>query len=91
VAQVHWRDLQKGDIIKVVQGTGSYYISKKDEQEEKLYMGVLGKTVVCEVQHKGLLCYNKYGYAFVRMVDEGFDEVLGLYRKPHKIMRLKCQ
>ena len=76
-----WRSLSAGDTFKVVQGTGPYYVCKRDSEEgtvgEKIYMGARG-------------VYNRKngGYDFVYMgEDQKASSGIKIIRKAHRIVR----
>ena len=91
-----WRALEKGDWLRVVQGTGPYYICSRDSEEgqrgEKIYMGARGVYRVVEVKPTGILVYGigkkNSGYDFVYMGDEEtICGSTGIVRKAHRIVR----
>ena len=95
----NWKELESGQQIKIIQGTGPYYIcsSASDEYDagEKIYMGCKGKYEVREVRGNGLLCCgmgkNNTGIDFVYMGEKEFSQSTGIIKAPHRIVRLKTR
>jgi|TARA_R100001163_G_scaffold62826_1_gene54011 hypothetical protein len=93
----NWKELEKGQHIKIIQGTGPYYICSSDSDDhntgEKIYMGCKGKYVVREVTGNGLLCYgigkNNTGIDFVYMGNKELSQSTGIIKAPHRIVILK--
>ena len=94
-----WKELESGQQIKIIQGTGPYYIcsSASDEYDagEKIYMGCKGKYEVREVRGNGLLCCgigkNNTGIDFVYMGNKELSQSTGIIKAPHRIVRLKAR
>tara|TARA_R110002012_G_C11651225_1_gene611421 strand:- start:24 stop:404 length:381 start_codon:yes stop_codon:yes gene_type:complete len=94
-----WKELQSGQHIKIIQGTGPYYTCSSESDNhnagEKIYMGCKGKYIVKEVMAKGLLCYgigkNNTGIDFVYMGDKEVSQSTGIIKAPHRIVRLKAK
>jgi len=90
----NWKDLKRGDIFRVVNGTGPYYVLKRDcgegKKGERLPVGVRGVYSVHDVAENGLHCYgssNKNsGFAFVYMGKKEFCEDTSTYRRPHRLV-----
>lgn len=91
-----WESLSKGDTIKVIQGTGPYFICSKDSEEgergEKIYMGARGVYRVVEVHPTGILAYGigkkNSGCDFIYMGEgEAMCKSTGIVRKAHRIVR----
>ena len=95
----NWKELDSGQEIKIIQGTGPYYICYSDSEErragEKIYMGCKGKYIVREVKGNGLLCYgigkNNTGIDFVYMGEKELSQSTGIIKAPHRIVRLKTR
>lgn len=95
----NWKELDSGQEIKIIQGTGPYYICSSDSEErragEKIYMGCKGKYIVREVKGNGLLCYgigkNNTGIDFVYMGDKEISQSTGVIKAPHRIVKLKAR
>jgi len=98
----NWRELVRGDIIKVTTGSGPYWISK-DKGGDKIYMGQKGKFEVIEIYDQGPRCCGIYGrpvssrgrlshyQEFIYMGDPCYDDDMNLHREPHKIKVIKKQ
>jgi hypothetical protein len=91
-----WKSLEKGARFKVVQGTGSYYLCKRDTEEgkrgEKIYMGARGVYTVNEIIKDGILAFgqskNNSGIHFVYMGKECYCESTGITRNSHRLVRI---
>ena len=95
-----WRNLQAGDVIKVVSGSGPYYMSK-DKPGEKIMMGQKGRFEVTEIHDGGAKCcgifahqlYGRSGKSHYRewiyMGESYYSEEVSLHKEPHKIRVLK--
>ena len=95
-----WRNLQAGDVIKVISGSGPYFLSK-DKPGEKIMMGQKGKFEVMEVYDDGPKCcgiyaYQLYGRAskshyreWIYMGESYYKEDVSLHKEPHRIRVLK--
>ena len=99
----NWKDLKAGDIIKVVSGSGPYYLSK-DKPGEKIMMGQKGKFEVIEVRNGGPKCcginahqlYGRSGKSnyreWIYMGESYYKEDVSIHKEPHRIKVLKsCQ
>lgn len=82
-----WKELQKGDIIRSVNGTGSYWLV--ENEEEKVYLGQKGKLTVQQVVHNGIHVTGKYGFSFVYMGESSICKKTGVHREPHKLKLIK--
>ena len=95
-----WRDLKPGDVIKVVTGSGPYWLSK-NKPGEKIMLGQKGKFEVVEIYDNGPKSCGIFGrqlYArgsksnvreFIYMGEPHYDEELNNYNEPHRIKVLK--
>ena len=94
-----WRALEKGDWLRVVQGTGPYFTCKRQTDEanagDKIYMGCKGKYEVVSFDSKGLICKGlgrkNCGLEFVYMGDKDFCEYTGITKEPHRIVKLRTR
>ena len=99
----NWRELKKGDIIKVVAGSGPYFLSK-DRPGERIMMGEKGKFEVEEILDKdsrccGIYAHQLYGRAgkshyreWIYMGESYYSEDNSIHKEPHRIKVLKsCQ
>ena len=97
-----WEDLKKGDIIKVVTGSGPYFISK-DRPGERIMMGHKGMFEVVELNYKspkscGIIGkkVNRNGYKanvieYIYMGESFYDEPLSTHKEPHKILGVQTE
>ena len=91
-----WKSLEIGVRFKVVQGTGSYYLCKRDTEEgkrgEKIYMGARGVYTVKEITKDGIMACGQNrknsGIHFIYMGKECYCEATGITRKPHRLVRM---
>jgi len=86
-----WRDLKRGDCVRVVGGSGSYYESP--ETGERTYMSSKGKYKVDSVTSNGIVAYgigkNNTGCQFIYMgVHKQSNLVDNMYNSPHKLVRI---
>ena len=90
----NWQDLKKGDVFRTVNGTGPYYVLKRDcgegKEGEKLLLGARGTYSVHSVEDNGLNCYGSSnrnsGFTFVYMGKKEFCEDTGTHRRPHRLV-----
>jgi len=79
--------LIKGDVIRVVGGSGTYYTN---ENGEKLYLIDRGKYVVSDVDGLGVHAYNKTGYNYLYMGKSCPSSALdSITKEPCKIILLQ--
>lgn len=100
--QIDWTELKKGDTIKVVTGTGPYFLSR-ERQGEKIMMGHKGMFEVVELSNQGKKScgiigrqINRSGYRasvveYIYMGESYYDEALSTHKEPHKIMGIKTE
>tara|TARA_Y100000401_G_C8310261_1_gene219332 strand:- start:52 stop:477 length:426 start_codon:yes stop_codon:yes gene_type:complete len=94
-----WKSLEKGDWLKVVQGTGPYFTCTRSTDEgsagDKIYMGSKGKYEVVKVVRDGIMCKGlgrkNCGLEFVYMGEKNFSEYTGITKEPHRIVKLKTR
>ena len=87
-----WTELEKGDFIKVFQGTGSYYLNSEGD---RVYLSVPGAYKVYSTDENGIHCYGvgkrnsgmNYVYMGPHMRSPVFSSI---YRNPHKIVKIKA-
>ena len=93
-----WKDLQKGDMFRVVNGTGPYYVLKRDcgegQEGEKLFIGSKGKYIVKKIDHNGIQAWSisppgSFSHEFVYMGKNGYCEELNLHQRAHRIIKIK--
>ena len=83
-----WKSLQRGDYIRVVGRSGTYYIK---ENGDRIYFTDAGIYCVREIHHNGLIVTGAgraaHGYEFLYMGSEKKSSLLdNLYNSPHKLM-----
>lgn len=86
IRNVDWRELQKGDLIKV---TGGPYFFHNGEP---VSMGYRGKFMVEKIDEKGIHAWgiNKNtGFAHIYMGRDMQDSVTGIWKVKHKILKIK--
>ena len=83
----NWQELSSGDSIKVIRGSGPYYIG---ENGDKQYLSDAGIYSVISSDSKGLVVYgNNGGYGYIYMGPEEKSPTLpNVYRSPHKILKI---
>ena len=96
----NWRDLKPGDIIKVVAGSGPYWLSK-DKPGEKIMLGQKGKFEVVEIYDSGPKSCGIMGRQlytrgrkanvreFIYMGESFYNEELCNHNEPHRIKVIK--
>jgi hypothetical protein len=79
--------LHKGDLIRVVGGSGCYYL---DKQGDKHYFTDRGKYTVCKIHKDYILANGSYGSSHLYMGKKRRSKLLdSIWDAPHKIMLLK--
>ncbi len=87
-----WKDLEKGDFIKVFQGTGPYYLNSEGERS---YLSVPGSYMVLDTDENGIHCHGvgkrNSGMNYVYMGPHKKSPIFSsIYRNPHKIVKIKA-
>jgi hypothetical protein len=85
--EINWQELEVGEIIKIIQGTGTYWYNS--ENGEKIYMNDKAKMKVVKKSSQGLQVISKYGFSYLDMVSEGYCESTGLHRYPPRLRTFK--
>ncbi len=85
-----WRTLQRGDRIKVIQGSGPYF---KLEDADPINMGYAGKFTVLYltadcIHATGNPKEGEQARCVIYMGKPGLSKY-GVYREPHKVVKLK--
>jgi hypothetical protein len=81
----NWKDLQKGDKIKVIGRSGNYYVG---EDGDKQYLTDAGIYTVQDKDELGLRVYDG-GYGYIYMGPETRSNTIpNMYRSPHKIVKV---
>jgi len=91
--QVNWKELTRGDEIKVIQGSGPYWPKDKtDEEGEDIPMGYFGRYKVSRIDATGIHAYPikapESGHCYIFMGKETISKT-GMVMRPHKIRKLK--
>jgi len=85
--KIQWTELQPGDIIKVLNGTGPYQIING----ERICMGYAGKFKVKELDDDGIYAYpvkaSESGHCYIYMGKEVLSK-WGTNLSPHKIRKV---
>ncbi len=82
-----WRRLKKNDIIKVIQGSGPYYIC--EESQEKIHLNSHGVFQVKEILKDGILAYSTKeltGIHYIYMDEQERTMHSGAVYTQHKIL-----
>tara|TARA_Y100001963_G_C6554488_1_gene341355 strand:- start:221 stop:541 length:321 start_codon:yes stop_codon:yes gene_type:complete len=78
--------LRRGDVIRVVGGTGDHYI---DEDGLKHYFTDRGKYIVHSVDNDGIKVSGSHGYTYIYMGKSCRSKLLDtIYKEAHKILLL---
>lgn len=88
VHNINWRELQKGDRIKV--RGGPFFMHRG----EFIPMGYRGKFIVESVDDKGILAWGidkNSGFAHIYMGGDYQNKETGVWKTKHKILKLKLK
>jgi bifunctional DNA-binding transcriptional regulator/antitoxin component of YhaV-PrlF toxin-antitoxin module/ribosomal protein L40E len=101
----NWRDLKAGDVIKVITGSGSYFLSKYNKNEDgsplKISLGHKGKFEVVEIVDQGSKSCGIIGRQlyvrgrranvteFIYMGETYYNEDMLSHNESHRIKVLK--
>jgi len=98
---VNWKGLNPGDFIKIIVGSGPYYISKKETENskagERIFMGDLGVYKVVKIVDNGIYAFGatlkNAGYTFIYMGKSYISKETGIHFESHRIkkVKLKCR
>ena len=86
IRNVNWRELIKGDRIKV--GGGPYFVNRG----EFIPMGYRGKFIVERIDENGILAWGidrNAGFAHIWMNGDIQNKETGVWKTPHKLIKLK--
>lgn len=84
----NWKTLRVGDKVRVVGGSGSYYIEPRTQ--ERIYMSERGTYTIFGKDHQGLKTYGDGGYAYLYMGERSKSKVCdSIFRRPHKLLLIK--
>jgi len=79
--------LKKGDLIRVVGGSGNYWVGKNGD---KHYFTDRGKYIVSYTEKDGIIAVGPCGFAFLYMGKLTRSPILStMWRSPHKIVLLQ--
>lgn len=92
-----WRNIELGSYIKVIQGTGPYFICTKDSEDtkmgEKICMGDTGVFKIVGKDQNGLKvngALNKNaGFSYLYMGLPKKSKNTGIYWEPYRIKKVK--
>ena len=96
----NWRDLQSGDIVKCITGSGPYFISR-DRPGERIMLGQKGKFEVVSITDQGPRSCGIIGkqissrgqrsnvVEYIYMGESYYDDDLSTHKEPHKIKVIK--
>tara|TARA_Y100000310_G_scaffold340920_1_gene438347 strand:- start:1893 stop:2390 length:498 start_codon:yes stop_codon:yes gene_type:complete len=101
----NWRDLKAGDIIKVITGSGSYFLSKHNKNPDgsplRIGMGHKGKFEVVEIVDQGSRSCGIVGRQlytrgrranvteYIYMGEKYYNEDMIMHNEPHRIKVIK--
>ena len=88
IRNVNWKELIKGDRIKV--GGGPYFVTKVGQ--EFIPMGYRGRFVVETIDENGILAWGldkSHGIAHIYMGAETQNKETGVWKIKHKLIKLK--
>lgn len=86
--KINWRELQKGDVIKVA-GGGPFF--KKKDSAEELSMGYSGIFTVHSIDENGIQAFgnDKFsGYCHIWMNGEK-ESYIGISKRPHYVFKIE--
>jgi hypothetical protein len=83
-----WKELNKGDTIKVIGRSGNYYVN---DAGERMYMSDAGIYTVVSKDSNGLIVHTtEGGYGYIYMGEEIQSTLMdNMFRSPHKLIRVK--
>lgn len=92
-----WKNLEKGKLIKIIQGTGPYYKVVRDTDEhaqgDRIPMGNIGVFKVIRLDSYGIIvcgATNKNsGYSYLYMGESKVSPITGLNLEPYRIKSVK--
>lgn len=88
IKHINWKELQKGDVIKV---SGGPYFFHNGEQ---VSMGYRGKFMVEKIDDKGIRAWGigkQSGFAHIYMGRDVQNQETGVWKVKHKIVKLKLK
>lgn len=89
----NWKELKRGDTIKVLKGSGPYYY---DSSGVRTYLADAGPYLVQDMDDKGLMCFGigkrNYGFAYLYMGKEQKSPIFSqIQREPHRIIKVRAE
>jgi hypothetical protein len=92
-----WKKLERGDYIRIVQGTGPYFLCTRDTDEcttgERLCMGNKGVYKVVGLDRRGIRAvgasHKNGGFVYLYMGEPYCSKETGLYYEPYRLITLK--
>jgi len=93
----NWKELPKGSYIKVIQGTGPYYLCNKQSEEhnvgDRICLGNIGVYKVISIDSTGLRVYGaspkNAGFTYLYMGEPYQSEITGTFFEPYRIKKVK--
>ena len=86
IKNFNWKELEKGDVIKVTGGPYFFY------NGEPVSMGYRGKFIVEKLDEKGVCAWGigkNTGFAHIYMGRDIQDALTGIWTVRHKLMKIK--
>jgi ribosomal protein L40E len=86
IRDINWRELQKGDRIKV--SGGPYFVSRGDF----IPMGYRGRFIVDSIDQYGIKAWGSdknTGFAHIWMAGDIQNKETGVWKTAHKLIKLK--
>jgi len=86
IRDINWRELQKGDRIKV--SGGPYFVSRGDF----IPMGYRGRFIVDSIDEYGIKAWGSdkhTGFAHIWMAGDIQNKETGVWKTAHKLIKLK--
>lgn len=86
-----WYELNKGDQIKVLQGSGPYYIN---DRGERVYISDSGPYIVESIDEFGIKAFgvgkNNHGFSYIYMGPDCKSPIVpSVTRSAHKIIKIQ--
>ena len=92
-----WKNLEVGTYIKIVQGTGPYFIARRDSEEgvagERICLGSTGVYSVAGLDSNGIHAYGTTrkngGFCYLYMGPPHISKATGTHMEANRIKRVK--
>ena len=100
--EIEWTELKTKDVIKVVSGTGPYFVSKVNAGE-RIMLGQKGRFEVVELYNKGPRSCGIVGRQvterghranvteFIYMGESWYNDDMSNHNEPHKILGIETE